>query len=137
DGGVALATALLQKKSDQPHALYARGWAQWLRGDAAGARPWVVRAVEAGRGLPADVLLGTLLFQDGDLDGATRAFKDALALDPMNARATYDLALIAHKRGQYHDAREGYLQALKLDPKYLEARYNLVLLTHANGAEAE
>src|SRR5439155_19756846 len=61
----------------------------------------------------------------------------ALALDPMNARATYDLALIAHKRGQYHDAREGYLQALKLDPKYLEARYNLVLLTHANGAEAE
>jgi Flp pilus assembly protein TadD len=137
DGGVALAEGVLQKEGDEPHALYARGWAQWLRGDAAGARTWVARAVERGRGVPADVLLGTILFQQGDLDGAQRAFKDALSLDPKDARATYDLALIAHQRGQYHDAREGYLQALKLDPKYLEARYNLVVLTHAHGADAE
>jgi Flp pilus assembly protein TadD len=137
DGGLARADEVLQRKADEPHALYAHGWVLWLRGDVAGARPWVARAVDAGRGLPAQILLGSILFQQGDEGGAGRAFRAALVLDPKNARATYDLALIAHQRGQYHDAREGYLAALHLDPKYLEARYNLVLLTHAHGADAE
>jgi Flp pilus assembly protein TadD len=108
-----------------------------LRGDNDDALPFVQRAVAQGRGVPAELLLGSILFQRGDLAGAKKAFLAALAHDAKNARATYDVALIAHKEGQYHDAREGYLRALKLDPRYLDARYNLAVLTHERGAEAE
>jgi Flp pilus assembly protein TadD len=60
-----------------------------------------------------------------------------LAESPDDAHAVYDLALVADRRQQYHDAREGYLRALRLDPQMADARYNLAVLTFSRGAVQE
>jgi Flp pilus assembly protein TadD len=119
------------------HALYARGWATMLAGEAQQARPDAERAVQLGRGEPANLLLGLLLFGAGDLAGAEAQFRAALTSAPDDPRATYDLALVADRRQQFHDAREGYLRALRLDPTMADARVNLAVLTYSRGAVDE
>lgn len=73
----------------------------------------------------------------GDLDAAAADFRQAVALDPSEARAVFDVAVVDQQLGRYHDAREGYLHALALDPKLADARFNLALLAHGIGADAE
>jgi superkiller protein 3 len=119
------------------HVVYARAWAASLRGRTAEARPDAERAVALGRGIPAELLLGIVLYGEGDLGGADVQFQHVLAENPMSAQATYDHALVADRQSRYHDAREGYLRALQLDPKNADARYNLTIMTHTHGATME
>jgi thioredoxin-like negative regulator of GroEL len=121
----------------EPHGAYARAWGRYLKGDVAGARPAADEAVKLGRGVPARLLQGLLLYGAGDLDRAAAEFQAVLAADPTNVQATYDAALVAQKRNQYREAREGYLRVLRLDPTMSDARYNLVVLTHDLGATME
>ncbi len=75
--------------------------------------------------------------EEDDLARADAILSDVLERNPENVAATYDLALIADRRGRYHDAREGYLAALRLDRDHADARYNLALLTYRAGALPE
>jgi tetratricopeptide (TPR) repeat protein len=137
DDGEREAERAIEHDSGDPHAVYARAWATSLRGRPLDARADAERAVALGRGIPAELLLGTILFGAGDLPAAKAQFERVLAEDPTSPQATYDCALVADRQLRYHDAREGYLRALQLDPKNADARYNLVILTHANGATLE
>jgi tetratricopeptide (TPR) repeat protein len=137
DEGAREASRVLQRAPDEPHALFARAWATVQRGHPADALDDAKRAVELGRGIPAELLYGFALFQDDDLPGADVQFGHVLAEDPTVIQAAYDHALVADKQHRYHDAREGYLRVLQLDPTSADARYNLVLLTHAHGADQE
>lgn len=131
------ATSSLARDPREPHAKYALARAAMQKGDLTEAERLALEAVDAGRGAPAHLLLGVLLFQKGDLDGAEHHFRAVLALDPKSAKATYNLARIAHERNLYGRAREGYLAALRLDPHLADARVNLVFLTHTHGARLE
>ncbi len=95
------------------------------------------RADGAGYGDDATLLVGIADLQNGDTARAAESFRRVLARDPSHVGATYDLALVADREGNYHDAREGYLATLRLDPRYADARYNLALLTYRAGALAE
>ena len=122
---------------NDPHAIYARAWATSLRGRPFDARADAERAVALGRGVPAELLLGSILYNASDFTGADAQFQRVLAEDPASVQATYDRALVADRQLRYHDAREGYLRTLQLDPKNADARYNLVLLTQGHGATLE
>jgi tetratricopeptide (TPR) repeat protein len=137
DDGEREVERALEHDPNDAHAVYARAWAVSLRGRPADARADAERAVALGRGIPAELLLGTILYGSGDLAGADAQFQGVLAKDPNSVQATYDRALVADRLSHYHDAREGYLHTLQLDPANADARYNLVLLTHGHGATLE
>jgi tetratricopeptide (TPR) repeat protein len=127
----------LRLNPQEPHALFAKSRALLQRGDAASARVYAEQAVAAGHGLGAQLQLGMLAFQAGDLPRARAAFAAALVRHPDNVTAVYDLALVDHTSGKYRDAREGYLNALRMDPKHADSRHNLVVLTYKAGATEE
>jgi thioredoxin-like negative regulator of GroEL len=137
DEGAREAERVLARAPDEPHALFARAWSTVLRGRPEDALTDAQRAVALGRGVPAELLYGLILFQDKDFAGADVQFAHVLAEDPASVQATYDHALVADRQQRYHDAREGYLHTLALDATNAEARYNLVVLTHAHGATLE
>jgi len=137
DEGLREAARVLERTPDEPHALFARAWGTVLQGHPLDALADAQRAVALGRGVPAELLYGLILFQDNDLAGADVQFVHVLAEDPASVQATYDHALVADRQQRYHDAREGYLRTLSLDATNAEARYNLVVLTHAHGATLE
>jgi Flp pilus assembly protein TadD len=137
DEGLGEAGRVLEKTPDDPHALFARAWGSVLKGRPADAKADAQHAVALGRGIPAELLYGLVLFQDRDLAGADAQFTHVIAEDPSNVQATYDHALVADRQQRYHDAREGYLRTLALEPGNADARYNLVVLTHAHGASLE
>lgn len=137
DEGLREAELALSQDELEAHALYARAWARELKGDVANARNDAKRAVELGRGTPARLLYGVLLFNAGELDLAAEQFQNVASADPASVQAVYDLALIAQRRDQYREAREGYLRTLRMDPNLSDARYNLVVLTHDHGATLE
>ena len=137
DDGEREAERAIEHDPDDAHAVYARAWAKSLRGNPLDARAETERAVALGRGVPAELLLGTILYTSGDFARADAQFQSALAKDPTSVQATYDHALVADRQARYHDAREGYLRTLQLDPTNADARYNLVVLTHGHGATLE
>src|SRR5207245_2397132 len=81
--GIAAADAVLAQTPNEPHALFARAWGMSMLNDP-NARAYAERAVQANRGLPAELLLGLILFRAGDLDGAKTRFDAALKRDPNN-----------------------------------------------------
>jgi tetratricopeptide (TPR) repeat protein len=137
DEGEREAERAIEHDPNDPHAVYARAWGISLRGRLLDARADAERAVALGRGIPAELLLGSILYTASDLNGADAQFQRVLAEDPASIQATYDRALVADRQRRYHDAREGYLRTLQLDPKNSDARYNLVLLTQSHGATME
>jgi len=113
------------------HALYhyALAFALDAQGRRADAIEEARRAVDGGAGRDASMLLGVLAIHVGDLDTAEKAIAPVVKANPNDPEALYDLALIAHQRGRYNEARQGYLAALRADPGMADARYNLVDLT--------
>ena len=95
------------------------------------------RAVQAGAGYEARLLLAALRIAKGELEPA-KALLTPLAQEfPGSADVAFDLALIADREGRYNEAREGYLRALKLRPAFAASRYNLALLTLRYGFKEE
>ena len=128
----------IERDQNEAHAVYARAWATTLRGRPLDARGDAERAVQLGRGEPAELLLGMILYGAGDLAARRRAVPARARAGTRRAcRRRTTAPIIADKQSRYHDAREGYLRALQLDPKLADARYNLVLMTHAHGATLE
>jgi tetratricopeptide (TPR) repeat protein len=125
------------EKAEDARLRYALGLALQRAGRLPEALDEARRALKLGGGRDAALLVGSLAITVGDLDTAVEALRPVVAADPGDAEAVYDLALVAHKRGDYNGARQGYLAALRANPRLAEARYNLVDLTLSRGAVDE
>jgi protein O-GlcNAc transferase len=64
----------------------------------------------------------------GDIGGAERFFRQALATDPASARAHLNLGIVLQAKGELAAAEEAYGIAIALDPGFALARYNLALV---------
>jgi Flp pilus assembly protein TadD len=87
---------------------------------------------------------GVRHYQGGDLSGAIRQFDEALANNPRNANAYYNLAATYHQVGKssgearYLDQAEGYYrQSLQLDPDHRDCYRNLAVLMVERGRPEE
>jgi tetratricopeptide (TPR) repeat protein len=60
-----------------------------------------------------------------DLDGAERAFRRALELNPENANAHYNMATILIEKKRLDEAASHCREALRIDPEAFEAHLNL------------
>lgn len=135
--GVREATRALSRAENDASATYALALARYHAGRFVEARDLASRAKRQRRGPTADLLLGLSAYYSGDLDGAARAFREVLAVEPNDVDANFNLGLVAQKQNRYGEARTSYLKAARGDPQHLGARYNLALLAHSIGAAAE
>jgi len=135
--GAVLAEQVLLRRPRDEHALLAKSLSLGALGDWRGAASFARQAIDAGRGVPAQLFAAVAAMESNDLDGARTMLRPLVAANPTNARARYNLALIADRKNEYREAREGYLSTLQLDPKMVDARYNLALLTLRAGAKSE
>jgi tetratricopeptide (TPR) repeat protein len=74
--------------------------------------------------------LGNTYRTKGDYDRAIEAYKEAIKLDPDDAKAHHVLGVTYHIKEEnahynYDKAIEAYKEAIKLDPDYVNAHYNL------------
>jgi tetratricopeptide (TPR) repeat protein len=72
-------------------------------------------------------LLGTALLRLGRWDEAEDAFRQAVELNPGDARARDGLAAVCLKHGEYEDAADWALRALEQDMQLFRAHYHLGL----------
>jgi Flp pilus assembly protein TadD len=79
----------------------------------------------AGTPLPAAVQ--TLLSK------AAALCREALAIDPADARAHYTLAYVLETKGDLDGAEAQYIKAIELDPRHVSAHYNLGVLLKKKG----
>ncbi len=68
---------------------------------------------------------GNLAAQQGDYESAAEAFEQAVAINPNDARARYNLALAQQYLGDSELALAGYRRAIDLDPQLIDAYINL------------
>jgi Flp pilus assembly protein TadD len=128
-----LVDAAIAAHPDDPNLLGARAIVLDRMGRAPEALPIAQQAVDAGAGFDTKLLLGSLQIKAGNLDAAETVLHGLSVEHPENADITYNLALIADRKGKYNEAREGYLKTLRLRADYADARLNLVYLTKRGG----
>jgi tetratricopeptide (TPR) repeat protein len=75
--------------------------------------------------------LGTLRFQQGDLDDALRLMRRALERDPDSSDAHINFGVTLHALNRPADALEHLETAIRLDPERADAHYNLGRALHA------
>ncbi len=81
--------------------------------------------------------LGTLFYERGKRDEATRCYRQAVELNPASPLAQFNLGSLLDELGQYATAREHLRRAVQLKPDYPDAHYNLGLVCEKLGAHAE
>ena len=79
------------------------------------------------------VALSSVYFRRNDTQGAIKAAKRAVALDPESVVAVLDLAFAFRAAGRPGDAATGFERVLALDPDNLKALLNLAELAHTRG----
>jgi tetratricopeptide (TPR) repeat protein len=136
DAKVAIAEAL-RDKADDPHALFAQAYQAVLSGDAGSIAGLLDQAERAGRGAAIDTLRGVWQLKSRHTEPAKASFERAIAADPSEVDALYNLAAIEATRGVYNRPRGLLLKVLKLRPDHLDARFALASLTFRAGATSE
>lgn len=70
---------------------------------------------------------GNFYFQRNEYDIAIEKYKQALKINPKDARANYNLGVAYYKKGAdfYKDAILSYKKAIEIDPKMTDAYFNL------------
>ncbi len=131
-GEPANAESLLKRAIDRkpdaflPHfalgALYANG-AQWSE-----AEKELRRALDAAPVISAQILLGTVLREKGELNRAIQAFEEAHQLQPDSEEAVFQLGLCYLEKNWTKRALECFQQALEKNPKRLEYQEAVRLL---------
>jgi tetratricopeptide (TPR) repeat protein len=103
-------------------------------GDAAGATPSILAAVEKAPGEPdAQSALGELRLAQGDLAGAEEALTRALALDPTHPPSHLARSRVARRRGDEAGAVAALEKAVRFDPRLVEARLELGAIRWRSG----
>jgi Flp pilus assembly protein TadD len=82
---------------------------------------------------PAAAARAVALHRAGDLEGAVKAYGQALVLDPRNAELHSNLGAALAALGQYDDAIRSYREALDLAPGDPRIRLNLALAYYKSG----
>jgi predicted aspartyl protease len=77
----------------------------------------VRRALQSSDDAPTEALLGDILFRRADFDGASSAYRAALAADPKYARACWGLGRIELTQFRRNSARALISRAFGLDPR--------------------
>jgi Flp pilus assembly protein TadD len=67
------------------------------------------------------------LQQTGDLEGAVKAYREAIVLDPQSVEARSNLGVALAALGRYEEAKEAYREALRQAPGDPRIRLNLAL----------
>lgn len=89
----------------------------------------VLRSTKAPSPLNALIADGQLLLESGNLSDAEVCFQQALAANPMSARALCGLANVARARGRIRRAISLYKSALEVNPDYIEGIKSLLELS--------
>jgi Flp pilus assembly protein TadD len=115
--GAGLARRLLADHPGAWQAWFLLGWASRRLGRWAEGREAFEKAVELGGG-GSDTLneLAICQMELGDLDGAGRTLRRALAADPENTKVISNLGVVAHRRGLDEEARGFFRTVLEIDP---------------------
>ena len=69
--------------------------------------------------------LGTAYGELGKYEEAIESYKQAIRIDPDDAKGHYNLGNTYFKSGKYKEAIESYKQAIRINPDYANAHYNL------------
>ena len=80
---------------------------------------------------------GMAAFDAGDMAGAERAFRDAIALDPKQARAQFGLGNVLVRLGRLSEAEQAFKAALAADPALASAQANLGVVHYQMGQLAQ
>lgn len=79
---------------------------------------------------------GLALQQSGQNEPAKAKYNEALALDPSNRFALYNLGVLSQTTGNPGQSIDFYRRALATDPAFNSARYNLALALRDTGDRA-
>jgi len=89
------------------------------------AQAWTLAGKMAPRDATADLALGALAMERGDLDSAQRSFERACDAEPTSPAAHNNLGVVLYRRGQAAEAVLAFRRALALDPGSAAALRNL------------
>ncbi len=79
---------------------------------------------------------GSILYVQGDWDGAVREFLKAIHFSPESAIPHNNLAMALYRQGHFTDARIEFFSAVRLNPQYAEAWNNLGFILFDQGFHA-
>jgi tetratricopeptide (TPR) repeat protein len=132
EGDAETAEGLLRRAIERkpeaflPHfalgALHANG-ARWAE-----AERELLKAIDAAPVISAQILLGTVLREKGELSRAIRAFEDARRTQPDSEEAVFQLGMCYLEKNWTKRALECFQQALEKNPKRLEYQEAVRLL---------
>ena len=81
--------------------------------------------------------LGTLLFEQKDVEGAKRCYRTAVDRAPHHLLARFDLGCVLDELKEFEEAAEHLREAVRLDPAYADAHYNLARVYDEMGRTRE
>lgn len=96
------------------------------------------RALELDpRHADANLNLGRLLHERGEVAAAERHYRQALTTSPGDATAAFDLGVALEDQGRLEEAEAAYRAAIEAEPGYADAHYNLSGVCERLGQRAE
>ena len=81
--------------------------------------------------------LGTLSYEEGNLEDAIALFRHAVELHPEHMLSHFNLGSALEETGHDDQARRHLRRAVQLDPEHADAQYNLAFVCDKLGAYAE
>jgi tetratricopeptide (TPR) repeat protein len=81
--------------------------------------------------------LGTLSYEEGNLEDAIALFRHAVALHPDHMLSQFNLGSALEETGHDDQARRHLRRAVQLDPQHADAQYNLAFVCDKLGAYVE
>jgi tetratricopeptide (TPR) repeat protein len=81
--------------------------------------------------------LGTLSYEEGNLEDAIALFRHAVALHPDHMLSHFNLGSALEETGHDDQARRHLRRAVQLDPQHADAQYNLAFVCDKLGAYVE
>ena len=125
-------------KGDALRLLWEEGQRLYGEGNVAGAEKTFQRALELDPDQPRTWnYLGGIHFREKDFAVALQHFKQALMLNPGDARACNNIATSYDRMGKHEKAKDFYLRTIRIDWKYPLPYRNLGVLyaTHLGRPE--
>ncbi len=140
DATLAQGRAEVKAHPAKSAAYLALAGAAWRQGDlTAAARTLETGRAKATRPVPLLIALGSVYADQGRLDDAEKATRDALAGDPRDAGAQYQLGVLQTMGHKDEEAVASFQQALSTAPDHAAAQSRLVetlaAAGHASAAE--
>ncbi len=117
----------LDATNDQPAGALRRSELALVEGRTVEARAWAERAAAWDPSGVSFAMLGRVRAATGDVEGAVRAFGEAMRAEPSSAAHPYARGLCLAEAGRMAEAVADLERAVAIDPSFARARYNLEL----------